>query len=409
MAVLKYVLIIADGMADRPLSELGGKTPLQAAHTPCLDALSAAGTVGHSQTVPEGLPVGSDTAILSILGCDPLHYYKGRGALEAAGAAIPVQAGEVVYRGNFVSLEEGEDGFESCRLISHNAEVVSREEGTAFFERLSASEKFQAVCRAAKLRLYPVGGYQLLAVSDAKNAPQTLSPPHDHLGETIVSLLPPEPLLGVLKAAHELFLCDPLNTARKEKGLPPINGIWLWGAGERTELPQFLQIYGKRGGVISAVPICRGIAALMGMDEIPARGMTGTVDTNFEAKAESALDYLCNGGDVAVIHVEAPDACSHNGDAAGKVRAIERMDERLLQPLLRGLHTGSMADFRLLLLSDHETLTETRGHGSGIVPCLLYDSREELQSAQPFDEEIGRRGPHLGAGVDLLKKLFEQE
>ncbi|MDR2421524.1 MAG: 2,3-bisphosphoglycerate-independent phosphoglycerate mutase [Oscillospiraceae bacterium] len=407
---MKYVLIIGDGMADNPVPELGGLTPLEYAKTPALDALSSAGTLGSVKNCPDGLPAGSDTAILSIFGCDPRECYTGRAPLEAAASGISLRPGDIAYRCNMVTYEDADKPWENKKILSHSAGSIEGEESDAIISALFRDARFMPAADAAGLSIHPARSFRHIAVqSGASAAGMTLSPPHDHLGEEIGAFLPcgssnAETLKSLMRLAHEVLDRHPLNNARRAGGKMPANGVWFWAEGTAVKLPSFTESYGKTGGVISAVPLCHGIAALVGLDRIIVPGATGELDTNYEGKAEAALRVL-ESHPFAAIHIEAPDECTHNGDTPGKLEAIERLDSRVVAPLTKALRERG-EPFRLLVLSDHKTLTSTRGHDGAPVPFLIYDSRMSRETGCAYSERDGEAGPYVSDGVRLMSLLF---
>lgn len=408
---MKYVLVIGDGMADNPVAALRGKTPLEHVSKPCIDSLAARGTVGLVKNCPQGLPPGSDTAILSIFGHDPRVCYTGRSPLEAAASGIVLAPGDVSYRCNMVALEDGEKPFGEKKILSHSGGSIEGAESMELIEALVAHPEFAAAAQAAGMRVHPAPSFRHIAVqTGADIAGIRLIPPHDHLGEVIGPLLPSgcpnAAVLGDLMAmAHRLLDRHPVNEARRKAGKLPANGVWFWAEGTGVVLPSFGEKYHKKGTVISAVPLCHGIARLSGLDVTMVEGATGELDTNYEGKAQAAVEALCGGYDFAAIHVEAPDECTHNGDLAGKLQAIGWLDSRTVAPLVVGLEAAG-EDFRLLLLSDHKTLTDTRGHDGDPVPFLLYDSRRDTGGGRTYTEAEGLAGPFYEDGSDILMPLL---
>ena len=410
---MKYILVIGDGMADNPVGELGGKTPLQYANTPAIDALAAKGVVGSVQNVPAGLPAGSDTAILSIFGCDPTVCYTGRAPLEAASAGIKLAPGDVAYRCNMVAYEDTGKPFEEKKILSHSAGSIEGEESIELIRDLFDNPRFRKLAQEAGMTVYPAPSFRHIAVqkgADIKGI--SLIPPHDHLGETIEPLLPSgcgnaAVLKSLMIEAHEFLKNHPLNDERRRAGKLPANGIWFWAEGTAVALPQFKEKYGLEGGVISAVPLCHGIAALVGLDIVTVEGATGELDTNYAGKVAAASEVLKK-YDCAAIHVEAPDECTHNGDLKGKLQAIEWLDSRVIAPLIQRLDELD-DDYRILYLSDHKTLTATRGHDGDPVPYMLYDSRRNRNSGMSYCEQDGQKGPYVDAGIKLMGMLFEQQ
>ena len=407
---MKYILLIGDGMADDPTPVLGGKTPLEVANKPIMDRLSARGTLGSVRNCPPELPAGSDTAILSIFGCDPRVCYTGRAPLEAAAQGVRLKPGDLAFRCNMASLEEGDMPFAERRILSHSSGGVEGETSRALVEALFAHPDFRPLAEAAGVRVYPTLTYRHICVQahgDARDL--VLTPPHDHLGEVCGPLLPHgspngDTLRALMEKSFAVLGDHPLNKQRRAEGKLPANCIWFWAEGTAVELPDFPSRYHKRGAVISAVPLCHGIAALTGLDRISVPGATGEKDTNYRGKAEYAAKALLEQGyDFVGVHVEAPDECTHNGDTPGKLESIEAIDREVLGTLTRALEG---TEYRLLVLSDHKTLTDTRGHAHGYVPFLLYDSREGKGSGLGSTEANGLLGPHIEDGTALMDLLF---
>ncbi|MGE4485457.1 MAG: 2,3-bisphosphoglycerate-independent phosphoglycerate mutase [Oscillospiraceae bacterium] len=407
---MKYILVIGDGMADDPVIELGGKTPLQFADIATMDYLAEHGELGSVFNVPEGLPAGSDTAILSIMGCDPNFCYTGRAPLEAAATGIKLEPGDAAYRCNMVAYEDSDKPFFEKKILSHNAGSIEGQDSYDIITWLMSEPEFSALSEKAHLIVNRAYSFRHIAVQKADIKGIRLIPPHDHLGEVIGPLMPSgcenaKVLLELMELAHKKLDRHPINMRRRAEGKLPANGIWFWAEGTAVALPNFIENYGKSGGVISAVPLCHGIAALAGLKMISVEGATGELETNYEGKARAALEAL-KSDDFVAIHVEAPDECTHNGDLKGKIQAIENIDKRVLAPLV-GMLREVGYDYRMLILSDHKTLTSTRGHDGGAVPYILYDSRKENGSKLPYSEENGLRGRTVSAGVALMSMLFE--
>lgn len=411
---MKYILIIGDGMADNPVPQLQNQTPLQHTAIPVMDALAAKGEVGSVVNCPAGLPAGSDTAILSIFGADPNLCYTGRSPLEAAATGIQLQPGDVSYRCNMVALEDGDLPFEEKKILSHSGGSIEGEQSIQLVTDLFQDPAFAAAAQKAGMVVHPAPSFRHIAVqSGASISGISLLPPHDHLGEVIGPLLPSgndnaAVLRALMKLAHQVLDHHPINQQRRAEGKLPANGVWFWAEGSAVALESFWDKYHKTGTVISAVPLCFGIARLSGLDIREVEGATGELDTNYEGKVAAALEELRSGKDFVAIHVEAPDECTHNGDLPGKLQAIEWLDSRLVAPLLSRLEAAGM-DHRVLLLSDHKTLTATRGHDGDPVPFLLYDSRRNSRRGGVYDEAAGEAGPFLERGCELLDLLFEKK
>lgn len=407
---MKYILIIGDGMADNPVPELGNITPLEKANIPVMDYLAANGEMGSVLNVPHGLPAGSDTAILSIFGCDPTWCYTGRAPLEVAANGIALTPGDAAYRCNMVAYEDADIPMEEKKILSHSAGSIEGDESIAIITALFEDPEFKAAAEKAGMAIHKSPNFRHFAVqkgADLKGI--KLIPPHDHLGEKIGPLMPSgcanaEVLKELMILAHEKLDKHPLNEARRKAGKLPANGIWFWAEGTAVQLPNFVENYGKNGAVISAVPLCHGIASLAGLGTVTVEGATGELETNYEGKAAAAMEVL-ESSDFVAVHLEAPDECTHNGDLPGKIEAIENLDSRILAPLTKALKEKGW-DYRMLVLSDHKTLTATRGHDGTPVPFVIYDSRVEKNTDLKFDEKSGEKGPYVDAGVKLMGMLF---
>lgn len=408
--VMKYVLVIGDGMADNPVPELDGKTPLEAAKKPLMDDLAGRGMLGSVKNVPEGLPAGSDTAILSIFGCDPNYCYTGRAPLEVAAEGIALQPGDAAYRCNMVTFEDGDMPMEEKKILSHSAGSIEGEDSIAIVTALFEDEEFAAAAKKARLTIHKSPNFRHFVVqSAADNNGLVLIPPHDHLGEALGRHLPSgcenaEVLKELMILAHKKLDHHPLNEERRAKGKMPANGIWFWAQGTAVALPDFPEKYGHTGSVISAVPLCQGIARLTGLKAVTVPGATGELETNYAGKAEAALRVL-ETEDFVAVHLEAPDECTHNGDLTGKLQAIANLDHLILEPIVDALEEKG-EDFRLLVLSDHKTLTSTRGHDGDPVPFMLYDSRFDLHNGMRYTEAFGEKGAKVDAGTALMGLLF---
>ena len=410
---MKYVLVIGDGMADNPLLELDGETPLKYANTPAMDSLASAGVLGNVLTVPKGMQAGSDTAILSIFGCEPSTFYGGRAALEAAASGIKLEPGDIAYRCNMVTLESGDIPFEDKKILSHSAGAIAGDVADTLITDLFNTPVFKKTADEAGISIFPGNSFRHIAVQRSfarqRNVavPQNvalpqlvLTPPHDHIGETLGQHLPrgsknAQTLANLMRMANELL----------ENGKTPANGIWFWAHGVATELPNFEKKYGKSGSVISAVPLCQGIGVLMGLEKIIVEGATGELHTNYEGKVKAALESLKT-NDFTTIHIEAPDECTHNGDLKGKLQAIEWIDSRIVAPVKNNLESQNI-DYKLLIISDHKTLLSTKGHCGDPVPYVIYDSSEDKKTDFQYCEKDAEKGLFIETGTKLLEMLFK--
>lgn len=410
---MKYLLIIGDGMADNPVEELGGKTPLQVAKHPTIDHMAASGIVGSVVNCPKPLPAGSETAILSIFGCDPREYFTGRSPMEAAALGLKLRDGDCCYRCNLVTMDEGDMPYEEKRILSHSAGSISGADALKTINALTADPEFAAALKKYNMEIPPIPTFRPLAVEhNGDFSGIQFVPPHDHLGEKCGALLPcgnarAEKFTELQKLANKVLEHHSVTEERRASGKMGANGIWFWAEGTAVSLPDFKREYGCGGAVISAVPICHGIGVLRGLEMVEVEGATGEIDTNFEGKLEATWQKV-NEYDFVCLHLEAPDECTHNGDLPGKVQAIEWLDSRLVAPLLSRMEQAGM-EYRALVLSDHKTLTSTRGHDGDPVPYLIYDSRVDTHNGGVYDEVAGEKGPFEPDGSVLLRKLFELE
>jgi 2,3-bisphosphoglycerate-independent phosphoglycerate mutase len=407
---MKYLLIIGDGMADNPVPALSGKTPLEAAKKPSIDAFAAQGVLGSVRNCPEDMTPGSDTAIMSIFGCDPHRFYSGRAPLEAAAVGLILSPGDAAFRCNMVTLSE-DAPFEERLILSHSAGSIEGEESIGLIEWLFSQHDFAKLATPARLSVRPAPSFRHIAVrQQADLRGMVLPPPHDHLNERVGDNLPhgcrdAELLLGLMKKSNELLDHCPINEKRRAEGKLPANSIWFWAEGTAAALPDFVKGFGHHGGVISAVPLVQGIGRLVGLDVVEVEGANGEWDTNYEGKVQAALGVL-EGSDFVAVHLEGPDEATHNGQLKEKIQAIEWLDSRVVAPLAEALRERGEA-FRMLILSDHKTLTTTRGHDGTPVPFILYDSRVNTGSGRSYTEKNGEAGPYFPAGTALMPALFE--
>lgn len=401
---MKYIVVLGDGMADYPIQTLGGKTPLQYAKKPNIDALAKQSEIGLCRTVPEGFKPGSDVANLSVMGYNPKDCYTGRSPLEAVSIGIDLAATDVTLRCNLVTLTD-EEAYEDRRMLDYSAGEISTQEAReliAYLKKHFDSERFT---------LYSGVSYRHCLVVKNGVTGNDLTPPHDITDKPIRDHLPKGPLgekyLDMMKRSAELLRSHPINKARIAAGKRPANSVWFWGEGTKPSLENFQTKFGKKGGVISAVDLVKGIGILAGMKIIDVPGATGNYDTNFAGKAQCALDELLGGLDFVYIHMEAPDECGHQGDIAHKVYSIEQIDEKVVKRLAEGLKAAN-EDFRILLCPDHPTPIAVRTHVSDPVPYLLYDSRKAVGGSDSYDEESAKNtGVFVEKGWQLMKKLLE--
>ncbi len=409
---MKYILFIGDGMADNPVPELGGKTPLEFADIKNIDKLASKSLVGNVKNVPEGLPAGSDTAILSILGNDISDKYSGRAPLEAAAMDIFPEPGVVAYRCNIVAVEDADGELEDRKIISHSAGSIEGDDALEIVGALLEDVSFSKLLERTGMTIHKNAGFRQIATQKNANIKGiVLPPPHDHLGEVVGMLKPSgcanaDVLWEIMKASFEFMNNHPVNERRRKEGKLPANCLWFWAEGSAMSLDRFADKYGFNGAVVSAVPLVQGIAKLVGLDVFYVDGATGEIDTNLEGKVEMA-EKLLDDYDFVVIHVEAPDECTHNGDLKGKIQSIEWLDSRVMTPLVEYMNDKGL-DYRIMFLSDHKTLTESRGHDADPVPFMLYDSTEAVGGCDCFNEKNGENGISVEKGIMLLDMLFRR-
>ncbi len=400
---MKYMLVISDGMADTELPELNVQTPIESLDLPSFNTL-AGSEMGTVQTVPQGVAPGSDTAILNIFGYDPRTCYSGRSVLEAAGVGVLLKKGEVSFRLNLCAIEDGV-------ILSHNGGGIEGDEAENLMHALLADETFQKAAQRVGLSVTVSRTFRHIGVINAPDGAEFhLTEPHNILNQPIEGYMPKgalaEELTAIMEASFKVLDQHPINISRRERGLLPANMLWPWGAGRAIVLPKWQEKYGRGGTVISAVPLVWGIANLAGLKVVHVDGATGDLDTNYEGKADAALEALKNGDDFAAVHVEAPDEMAHAGSLEKKLEAIRRVDARVVKRLLEKLPAIDK-DFRILLLSDHPTLLTTRTHDGAPVPYAIYDSRHPGMPRK-FSEKTARATKVFLANGDLLMPhLFE--
>ena len=400
---MKYIIVLGDGMADEPIASLNQKTPLEFAHTLAMDALSKKGEIGMVHTIPEGLAPGSDTANLSVLGYDPKIYYSGRSPLEVLSIGVPMKEDDIALRCNVVTISEENVEFEKQTIIDHSSGEISTEDAAVLIEVVKkelAKEGYH---------FYVGTSYRHCLIWE-KGKVVELVPPHDVLEQVIGQYLPKDAVLrDMMKKSYEILKDHPLNVERKKKGLNPANCLWFWGAGTKPMLADFREKTGKKGIMISAVDLLKGIAVGSGMDNAHVEGANGGLHTNYEGKMKAAVKALAKDGyDFAYIHVEAPDEMGHQGSAERKVQAIEYLDERIIAPVVKNLEEKGI-DFRILILPDHPTPVRVRTHTAGNVPYLLYDSTLERNESWVYNEKAAlESGNFVEKGHTLIDKLFER-
>lgn len=399
---MKYIVVLGDGMADEPIPELDNKTPLDAAATPVMDALAGAGIIGTVQNVPAGMAPGSDVANLSVLGYDPAANYSGRSPLEALSVGVQMDEDDVIFRSNIVTLTESEP-YAQKTILDHSSGEISTEDADVLMDAIRA--KFNS----DTFRFYTGTSYRHILVWKGGRVCQ-LEPPHDHLGKVIGPYLPQEVALRrMMEESFDILNNHPLNLARAAQGKHKANSLWFWGAGTKPRVQNFYEKTGLKGAMISAVDLLKGIAVGAGMEVCQVPGATGSIDTNYEGKAQAAIDALLRDGcDYVYIHVEAPDEMGHQGRTQDKVKSIEYLDSRLIARVKQAMEEAN-EDFRILVLPDHPTPIRIRTHTADPVPYLLYDSTRQLKKRERFTEEAARNANNFEPnGYRLLEKLMER-
>ena len=400
---MKYIIILGDGMADWPVEELRGGTPLSAANTPEMDDLARMSEIGIVHTIPEGMAPGSDTANLSVLGYNPRKYYTGRSPLEALSIGVNMKDTDVVFRTNIVTLTEDDCPYEEQRILDHSSDEISTEDAAVLLR--AVAEELQN----DTYQFYVGTSYRHCMVWDHGQV-VALTPPHDVLTRQIRPYLPLDPVLRRMQErSYEILKDHPLNLERKAAGKNPANSFWFWGAGTKPALTSFEEQYHKKGIMISAVDLLKGIAVGAGMDRAFVEGANGGLNTNYEGKALAAVKALTEDGyEFAYIHVEAPDEMGHQGSLDRKIRSIEYLDQRVIRIVREGLATSG-EPYRMLILPDHPTPVAIRTHVAEAVPYLLYDSSSPQDHTWHYNEkEAAQSGNTVAYGWDMMSYLFSR-
>ena len=403
---MKYFVMLCDGMADEPVEALGNVTPMEKADKPCMNSLASKGEVGMVKTVADGLKPGSDVANLSVLGYEPAKYYSGRSPLEAASIGIDLKDTDVTLRCNLVTLSDEEE-YEKKTILDYCADDISTEDAKVLVEYIQENLGTEI------FKFYPGVSYRhCLVWSNGNPEPGELTPPHDITGRVITEYIPKgddtAELYELMKKSYELLKDHPLNLKRIENGKRPANSIWLWGEGTKPLLDDFSDKFGKKGSMISAVDLLKGIAICAGMNSVDVDGATGYIDTDFEGKCKAAIDEFKNGADFVYVHVEAPDECGHRGEMENKVKSIELIDKHILGPVTEFLR--GYDDFAVLVCPDHPTPLSIRTHSSNPVPYLIYDSKNEIESnVENFCErEAENTGNFIEKGFTMMNYFLSK-
>lgn len=399
---MKYIVVLGDGMADEPIEELGGNTVLAYANTPNMDRLSKLSEVGMVHTIPEGMSPGSDTANLSVIGYDPKIYYSGRSPLEALSIGVPMKDTDIAIRCNIVTISEDDVPFEEKTIIDHSSSEISTQDCAVLLkevEKQLANETYQ---------FYVGTSYRHCLIWNQGKVVE-LTPPHDVLGQVIGKYLPGDEMLrSMMKKSYDILCNHPINIERKKQGLNPANCCWFWGAGTKPMLSSFEEKTGKKGMMVSAVDLLKGIAVGAGMGVALVEGANGGLHTNYAGKVDAAVKAVTKDGyDFAYIHVEAPDEMGHQGSVERKVKAVELLDSEVIGPVVAKMEAAG-EDFRLLVLPDHPTPISKRTHTSDNVPYMLYDSTRPQKHTWNYNEKEAKAGGiFVSQGHKLIDKFLE--
>lgn len=399
---MKYIVVLGDGMADEAVPEIGGMTAIEYAKTPNIDSIAKESEVGMVHTIPEGMAPGSDTANLSVMGYDPKIYYSGRSPLEALSIGIDMKSTDIAIRCNIVTISDDDVPFEEKTIIDHSSSEISTEDAAVLLEAVKKELQNETYS------FYVGTSYRHCLIWD-KGQVVDLVPPHDVLTQKIGQYLPKDDKLkAMMERSYEILKNHPINIKRKAKGLNPANCCWFWGAGTKPALSSFTEKTGRKGTMISAVDLLKGIAIGAGLDVVNVEGANGGLNTNYTGKMEAAASALLKKGDDFVyIHVEAPDEMGHQGSIERKVKAIENIDEFIVGPLLEKMR-ASGEDFRMMILPDHPTPVRLRTHTSDSIPYMIYDSRVKSGCNVLYNEKTAAStGIFVDKGCKLMDKLLE--
>lgn len=395
---MKYIVVLCDGMADYPIVELGGKTPMEVANKPNMDELSSRAEIGLAKTVPDGMNAGSDVANLSVLGYNPKEFYTGRSPLEALSMGIDLNPYQLALRANLVTLSN-DNLYEDKTMIDYSSGEIESEEAHELIDYLSKHLDFE------QEHLYAGISYRHCLVIDNATMGNDLTPPHDITGKKVV--LPKgiyaKRLIELQKQSYDLLCKHPINIKRIADGKNPANSLWFWGEGKRPNLRNFTEMTGLSGAMISAVDLLKGIAKGAGMQSIDVEGATGNLNTNYTGKAKSALDALQT-NDFVYIHIEAPDEMGHQGLLKEKIQAIENIDKYVIGYLVEELNKANM-EYRMLVCPDHPTPISTRTHASDPIPYFIFDKNHNY-ATNKFAESSAKSGEYIENGYTLINRLI---
>ncbi len=396
---MKYVVILGDGMADWPIASLNEKTPLEVAHIENIDKIAKESLVGLCKTIPDGMKPGSDNANLSVMGFDPLKFYSGRSPLEAASIGIDLKPDDVTYRANLVCLA-GEDEYENLTMADYSAGEITTKEAQ---ELINCLKKY---FDSDELKLYNGVSYRHCLVRSKGELGTEFTPPHDISDKLITDFLPKgkygEEMLTMMKKSYEILKSHPINLERVKNGKNPANSLWFWGEGRKPALQSFEKKYGLKSAVISAVDLIKGIGICAGMDVIEVPGATGNYDTNFEGKAQAAIEALKGKYDFVYIHMEAPDECGHHGDLKHKIESIEKIDKLVVKPIIE-----AFPDINMLIMPDHPTPIAIKTHCSQAVPFVMKRSGVKVKGTVYDEKHAKSTGVYIEKGYTLMDKFIK--
>lgn len=403
---MKYLVVLADGAGGEPIEALGGKTTLETADMKYTKALAEKGEVGMVQTIPTGCAPGSDAGNLSVMGYDPAVYLTGRSPLEAASIGIDMVDTDAIFRVNTITLS-GEGEYEDLIIADHSAGEISTAESDELIQALKAEFDTD------ELKLYTGVSYRHCMVWHNGSIDFEFTPPHDKLGDKVGPNLPrgehADMMIKMMKRSYEILKDHPVNLARIEKGLNPANSMWPWGEGRKPGLSSFKEKYGITGAAISAVDLIKGIAICAGLESIDVEGATGNLNTNYEGKAEAAIKAFREGKDFVYMHLEGPDECGHQGDMEGKILSLERIDQKIVKPIIDAIREDG-EDVRFMIVPDHRTPLAVRTHTPTPVPFVIYDSTDEkeIDESKGFNETSGMTGRFFDSGFSLADYFFKK-
>lgn len=402
---MKYLLLLADGMADYKYDDLGDKTVLEYARTPNMDKLAPLSLLGTAKTIPEGYPPGSDVANLAVMGYDPRCYYTGRSPLEAVSLGVEMSEQDLSLRCNFVTLSD-EENFADKTMLDYSAGEISTAEAAQLIDAIRSTLDNEEFSFHAGISYR-----HLLLWKNARGRSLQLTPPHDISDRKISTYVPQghdgHLILDLMQASQAVLAQHPVNLARIEQGLKPANSIWLWGEGYRPNMDSFAAKYGIQGSVVCAVDLVKGLGLCAGLIPVKVEGATGSIKTNFTGKARAALDELKRGQDFVYLHIESPDEAGHQGDMAAKIWAVEQIDQQVLGLILEEME--EFDDLRLLIMPDHPTPITTKTHNSDPVPFMLYDKNHpHSSSAREFNESTASEGVFFEDGFKLMDYFIKE-